>query len=785
LSLAKALVNSLKFSLTGDNRNVTRKITQALAILALLFVAAIASILLVVALASPRLPEVKALADYRPKVPLRVMTADGVLIGEFGEERRSVIRAEQAPADLVNAILAAEDERFFEHVGIDPWGILRSATTNLLTASKAQGASTITMQVARNFYLSKEKTFTRKLFEVLLAIEIERKLSKNQILELYLNQIFLGRRAYGFAAASQIYFNKPVQRVSLAEAAMLAGLPKAPSAFNPVVNPRRAKVRQEYVLGRMLKLGMITEAEFRRAILENLKVVGRSDDYAVNAAYLAEMVRIQIYNQFREEAYNRGLTVFTTVRSHEQKAAYDAVRSGLINFDRKLGWRGPEARIELPPEAEARQDAIDDVISDKPDSDRLFTGVVIEVAKDKVVVSRSQGRQFNITGNGLQFARKGLEANAPQNLRLRPGAVVRIGLMDSGEWEITQLPEVEGAFVALQSDTGAVRALVGGFDFRRSEFNNVTQAYRQPGSTLKPFVYGAALEKGFSPATLINDAPVSFDPGETGGESWEPKNYDDKYEGTLTMRQALAKSKNMVSIRILHRIGPRFGQSYLSRFGFEAERNPPYLTLALGAGGVTPLQMATGYAAFANGGFRVTPYFIDRVIDESGNLLSQTEPARAEREAPRIIEPEDVFILNSMLQDVIRVGTGRRALSLGRADLAGKTGTTNDAQDAWFAGYQRNMVALAWVGYDQPRSLGERETGGGLALPIWIDFMQEALKKVPVSTPEMPAGVMRINGEVYTARSAPGVGVSSLGLEDPVTIEELLLQKGQAGQTGN
>ena len=764
---------------------MTQKITQALAIFALLFVAAIASILLVVALASPRLPEVKALADYRPKVPLRVMTADGVLIGEFGEERRSVIRAEQAPGVLVNAILAAEDERFFEHVGIDPWGILRSATTNLLTASKAQGASTITMQVARNFYLSTEKTFTRKLFEVLLAIEIERKLSKNQILELYLNQIFLGRRAYGFAAASQIYFNKPVQRVGLAEAAMLAGLPKAPSAFNPVVNPRRAKVRQEYVLGRMLKLGMITEAEFRRAILENLKVMGRADDYAVNAAYLAEMVRIQIYNQFREEAYNRGLTVFTTVRSYEQRAAYDALRSGLLNFDRKLGWRGPEARIELPPDAEARQDAVDDVINDKPDSDRLFTAVVTEVAKDKVVVSRSQGRQFNITGNGLQFARKGLETDAPQNLRLRPGAVVRIGLMDSGEWEITQLPEVEGAFVALQADTGAVRALVGGFDFRRSEFNNVTQAYRQPGSTLKPFVYGAALEKGFSPATLINDAPVSFDPGETGGEPWEPKNYDDKYEGVLTMRQALAKSKNMVSIRILNRIGPRFGQSYLSRFGFEAERNPPYLTLALGAGGVTPMQMATGYAAIANGGFRVTPYFIDRVIDESGNLLSQTEPARAEREAPRIIEPQDVFILNSMLQDVIRVGTGRKALSLGRADLAGKTGTTNNAQDAWFAGYQRNMAALAWVGYDQPRSLGERETGGGLALPIWIDFMQEALKKVPVSTPEMPASVLRINGEFYTASSAPGVGVSSLGLEDPVTMEELLFQKGQTGQTGN
>ena len=764
---------------------MTHKLTQAIAILALLFVAAIASVLLVVALASPRLPEVKALADYRPKVPLRVMTADGVLIGEFGEERRSVIRTEQAPAVLINAILAAEDERFFEHVGIDPLGILRSATTNLLTASKAQGASTITMQVARNFYLSAEKTFTRKLFEILLAIEIERKLSKNQILELYLNQIFLGRRAYGFAAASQIYFSKPVQRVSLAEAAMLAGLPKAPSAFNPVVNPRRAKVRQEYVLGRMLKLGMITEAEFRRAILENIKVIGQADDYAVNAAYLAEMVRIQIYNQFREEAYSRGLTVFTTVRSYEQKAAYDALRAGLLSYDRKLGWRGPEARIDLPSEPEARQDAVDDIIGDRPDSDRLFTSVVIEVAKDKVVVSRSQGRQFNITGNGLQFARNGLEANAPQNLRLQPGAVVRIGLMDSGEWEITQLPEVEGAFVALQSDTGAVRALVGGFDFRRSEFNNVTQAYRQPGSTLKPFVYGAALEKGFSPATLINDAPVSFDPGETGGEPWEPKNYDDRYEGPLTMRQALAKSKNMVSIRILHRIGPRYGQSYLSRFGFEAERNPPYLTLALGAGAVTPLQMATGYAAIANGGFRVTPYFIDRVVDESGNLLSQTEPARAEREAPRIIEPQDVFILNSMLQDVIRVGTGRKALSLGRPDLAGKTGTTNDAQDAWFAGYQRNIAALAWVGYGQPRSLGERETGGGLALPIWMDFMREALKKVPIATPAMPEGVLRINGELYTPGSAPGVGVSNLGLEDPVTIEELLFQKGQTGKPGN
>ncbi|MFM1880422.1 MAG: hypothetical protein RLZZ344_656 [Pseudomonadota bacterium] len=740
----------------------------ALPLLGLLSLMAL--ITMAMSLATARLPEVEALADYRPKVPLRVMTADGVLIGEFGEERRSVVRVAQVPKVLIDAILAAEDERFFEHSGIDPMGILRSAGTNILTASKAQGASTITMQVARNFYLSTEKTFTRKIFEVLLALEIERKLSKNQILELYLNQIFLGRRAYGFAAAAQIYFGKPIQKLTLAESAMLAGLPKAPSAFNPVVNPRRAKVRQEYVLGRMLKLGLISESQFRRAILENVRVVGRSDDYSVNATYLAEMVRIQIVNQFREEAYNRGLTVFTTVRADEQRAAYQALRAGLIEYDRRFGWRGPEGQIELPDGSEAQQDAIDDALNERADSDGLFTAVVTQIDKDRVLVMRSQGRQFSITGDGLKFAQRGLAANAPQALKIRRGSVVRMGLMSSGEWEIAQLPEVEGAFVALHPETGAIRALVGGFDFARSKFNHVTQAYRQPGSTLKPFVYGAALEKNFSPATLVNDAQVSFDPGETGGLLWDPKNYDGTYEGPITLRQALAKSKNMVSIRLVHAIGPRFGQSYLSRFGFEAERNPPYLTLALGAGSVTPLQMATGYAAIANGGFRVTPYFIDRVIDETGELLSRAEPARAGAEAPAILDPRHVYILNSMLQDVIRNGTGRKALSLGRADLAGKTGTTNEAQDAWFAGYHAQMAAVAWVGFDQPRSLGERETGGGLALPIWISFMAESLKKVPIVQMPVPAGIVRVGNEIYTAESVPGMGVRTLGLEDPIPL---------------
>ena len=745
-------------------------VLRILAIPILGLLSLVALFVMAMSLATSRLPEVQALADYRPKVPLRVMTADGVLIGEFGEERRSVVRAEQVPKVLIDAILAAEDERFFEHSGIDPLGILRSAGNNIMTASKAQGASTITMQVARNFYLSTEKTFTRKIFEVLLALEIERKLSKNQILELYLNQIFLGRRAYGFAAAAQIYFGKPIQKLTLAESAMLAGLPKAPSAFNPVVNPRRAKVRQEYVLGRMLKLGLITEPQFRRAVLENIRVVGRSDDYSVNATYLAEMVRIQIVNQFREEAYNRGLTVFTTVRADEQRAAYQALRAGLIEYDRRFGWRGPEGQVELPEGSEAQQDAIDDALNERADSDGLFTAVVTQIDKDRVLVMRSQGRQFSITGDGLKFAQRGLATNAPPALKIRRGSVVRIGLMSSGEWEVTQLPEVEGAFVALHPETGAIRALVGGFDFARSKFNHVTQAYRQPGSTLKPFVYGAALEKNFSPATLVNDAQVSFDPGETGGLLWDPKNYDGTYEGPMTLRQALAKSKNMVSIRLVHAIGPRYGQSYLSRFGFEADRNPPYLTLALGAGSVTPLQMATGYAAIANGGFRVTPYFIDRVIDDNGELLSRAEPARASGEAPAILDPRHVYILNSMLQEVIRSGTGRKALSLGRTDLAGKTGTTNDAQDAWFAGYHPQMAAVAWVGFDQPRSLGERETGGGLALPIWISFMAESLKKVPVAQMPVPPGIIRVGNEIYTAESAPGVGVRTLGLEDPIPL---------------
>jgi len=717
-------------------------------------------VVLFVALATPQLPEVSALADYRPKVPLRVMTFDGVLIGEFGEERRSVVRLHQVPKSLVDAILAAEDDRFFEHSGVDLLSLARSVGILVATGEKRQGGSTITMQVARNFFLTTEKTYTRKAYELLLSLEIERRLSKNQILELYINQIYLGRRAYGFASAAQIYFGKPIHRLSIAEAAMLAGVPKAPSSFNPIVNPRRAKARQEYILGRMRKLDLINNAQFLAAMKEQIRVVGRPTDFGVDAQYVAEMVRQQVVNMYPEDAYSRGLTVFTTLRAAEQRAAQESVREGLISYDRKAGWRGPEARINLPTEAEARQDAVEEVLAERPDSDSLFTAVVTTVSPDQVVVMRHNGKTFTIRAEGLQFCAKGLQPNASPAQRLSPGAVVRIRpLQNPQEYEITQMPEVQGALVALSTDTGAVRALVGGFDFRQRKFNRVTQAYRQPGSTIKPFIYADALENGFSGTTQINDLPIRFDPFVTGGQLWEPKNYDDKYEGPMSLRTALAKSKNMVSIRLVQALTPKQVQTYLTRFGFEADRNPPFFTIALGAGATTPLQMASAYSVIANGGYRVTPYFIDRIVDENGGLVSRSSPARAGEDAPRVMDERYAFLIDSLLQGVVTSGTARRAMGLGRTDLAGKTGTTNDSQDAWFAGYHPKLVALTWVGFDQPRSLGERETGGGLALPIWMGFMSEALKKLPPGPRVPPKGVVKLNQEYYTEQNLPGVGL--------------------------
>ena len=727
-------------------------------------IAVIAIGLLVIALATPRLPPITAVADYNPKMPLRIMTSDGVLIGEFGEERRSLVRLPDVPKHLVQAILAAEDDAFFQHRGIDFTGIARAMVANVVAGSRSQGASSITMQVARNFFLSSEKTFTRKIYEVLLASEIERKLSKNQILELYLNQIYLGKRAYGFAAASQTYFGKEIAQISLAEAAMLAGLPKAPSAFNPATNLNRATVRQHYVLGRMQKLGLISAREAEAAKRERITVIGKIDEFPVRASYVAEMVRQLVFDQFKEEAYTRGLTVYTTITADEQRAANKAVRNGLMEFDRRQGWRGPEAFITLPGSREALEDAIDDALSDRPDSEELLTAVVTDVMDDKVVVRRGRGQRIEIVGDGLKFASQGLSSVAAPAKRIRKGAIVRIARMGNGEFEILQMPEVESGFVALNSQTGAIRALVGGFDFNRNKFNRVTQAWRQPGSAFKPFIYSAALTRGFSPATIVNDSQVQFDPGQTGGQAWEPKNYDGKFDGPMPLRTGLAKSKNMVSIRVLHSIGTRYAQDYITRFGFEPEKNPPYLTMALGAGSVTLMQMASGYAVFANGGYRVNPYIIDRVVDLRGKVIAKAQPVRAGTESQRMIDPRHAFIMDSLMQEVVRSGTATRALQLGRGDLAGKTGTTNDSMDAWFAGYGGNAVGVAWVGYDTPRKLGDRETGGGLALPIWMDYMKVALAKAPPMVRTMPSGVLQINGEYYTQESRPGVGVASVGL---------------------
>lgn len=753
-------------SLSGDKLSFMRSFFKWTMFGLLALVAMVAVGLLVIALATPRLPPITAVADYRPKMPLRIMTADNVLIGEFGEERRSLVRLPDVPKYLVDAILAAEDDAFYRHPGIDFYGIARAAVTNLFTGSKSQGASTITMQVARNFYLSSEKTFTRKIYEVLLASEIERKLTKNQILELYLNQIYLGKRAYGFNAAAQTYFGKDVTQVSLAEAAMLAGLPKAPSAYNPSANFRRATIRQHYVLGRMEKLGLISKRDAESAKKEKVTVIGRSDEFPVRAGYVAEMARQLVYEQYKEETYTRGLTVYTTVYADEQRAAYRAVRSGLMDFDRRQGWRGPEAFITLPGGRDALEDAIEDALNERPDSDELLTAVVIDVDDDKVVVRRARNQRIEITGEGLKFSAPGLSMTAAPARRLRKGAVVRIMKMANGEYELTQMPEVEAGFVSINSQNGAVRALVGGFDFNRNKFNHVTQAWRQPGSSFKPFIYSAALNKGFSPATMVSDTQVSFDSGQTGGPAWEPKNYDNKYEGPMTLRTGLAKSKNMVSIRILHSIGPKYAQDYITRFGFEPEKHPAYLTMALGAGSVNLWQMAGAYAVFANGGYRINPYLIDRVVDLQGKVVARARPVKAGTNSLRVIDPRHAFIVDNMLQDVVRSGTAMRALSLGRSDIAGKTGTTNDSHDAWFAGYNPAISAVAWVGYDQPRRLGDRggETGGGLALPIWMDYMKVALPKAGSPGRSAPAGVMTIGGEYYTQESRPGVGVASVGV---------------------
>ncbi len=699
---------------------------------------------LVLALLWPTLPSLEVLTDYQPKVPLRVVSSEGDLLGEFGEERRAIVAIKAVPDVMKQAILAAEDERFYQHGGVDYLSVARAAMANVATGSQ-QGAGTITMQVARNFFLTREKTVTRKLREVLLAWKIEANLSKDEILELYVNQIFLGQRAYGFAAASQIYFARPLKDVTVAEAAMLAGLPKAPSAYNPVTNPKRAKTRQLYVLRRMHDLKFITDTDYQEAQTAPLAVrAGVRDALPTHAEAVAEMARQVVFEAYGDDAYTKGITVWTTVVRADQESAYLAVRRGVIEYDRRHGYRGPENYVNLPADQAELDQALESAFADALDSDNIDPAVVLEASPTEVKAVLGNGDVVSVTGDGLKFAARNLTDKSPATQRIRRGAVVRLSKDDKGRWSIGQVPTVESAFVAVRPGDGAILALVGGFDHDRNKFNHVTQAFRQPGSSFKPFIYSAALEKGFSPATVINDAPFFVPAAQAGGEDWEPKNYDGKFDGPMRLRNALAKSKNLVTVRVLQAIGPQYAQDYIKRFGFDPKLHPAYLTMGLGAGSATPLQMAAAYATFANGGYRVAPYLIAKVTDSRGNVLSEASPVVAGEDAERAIDPRNAFLMTTLLRDVIVFGTGARAMSLGRRDLAGKTGTTNENIDAWFCGYSTTQVGVAWIGFDQPKTLGVNETGGIAALPIWMTYMQRALKGIPEKPLTTPEGVISV-----------------------------------------
>jgi penicillin-binding protein 1A len=688
----------------------------------------------------PTLPSLEALTEYNPKIPLRIFSADGALIGEFGEERRAFIKIAEVPTPLKQAIVAAEDERFYEHGGVDYIGVLRAAVHNFSSGGSKQGASTITMQVARNFFLTKEKTFTRKFNEALLAFKIEHSLTKDQILEIYINQIYLGQRAYGFASAAQVYFGKNLRDLNLGEIAMLAGLPKAPSRYNPVVNMQRAKERQLYVLRRMRELDFIKQPQYEEAVRKPVLVRRDQPEYSTHADFFAEMVRQSMYERYQDEAYTRGFRVYTTLSKPDQDAAYLAVRKGVMDYDKRHGYRGAEGYFDLP--QNVSEDALEEALQEQSESDDIYPALVLDVNAKSVKVFRKGGATIEISGDGLKFARPMIGDKAPNNRKLRRGALIRIQPDDKEGWQIVQMPQVESALVAMDPNDGAVKALVGGFDFTRNKFNHATQAYRQPGSSFKPFIYSAALEKGFTAATIINDAPLVVDASETGSVPWEPKNFDGTFDGPIRMRVALTKSKNLVSIRILQAITPQYAQDYITRFGFDPKQHPPYLTMALGAGSVTPLEMAAGYSVFANTGYKVSPYFITRVEDATGRVLAKATPVRAGAGAQRTVDVRNAFVMYSMMQDVIRGGTGARAMSLGRTDLAGKTGTTNDQMDAWFAGFQRNLTCVVWIGFDLPRSLGPNETGAMAALPMWISYMGSALRNTPEESIPVPEGVV-------------------------------------------
>ncbi len=734
-----------------------------------------------------QLPPIDTVADYRPCVPLRVWSADGKLIGEFGEERRDFVRLTEIPAHVKHAILAAEDDGFYEHPGIEITGILRAAFANLVTGRRGQGGSTITQQVARNFFLSSERTYTRKLYEIAMSFKIEQTLTKDQILEIYLNQIYLGQRSYGFQSAAHTYFGRSLDQISVGEAATLAGLPVAPSAYNPIVNPTRATMRKNYVLRRMFDLGYIDELtyetekaqpmETRRVTTQQEMVAANMSEESITAKYAAELARMLVYDIFKEETYSRGINVYTTIDMAAQKTAVDAVRRQLISYDRKYGYRGPEGYIDLS-DVSKRPSTIRQALEKTTTSPFMLPAIVIEATPKGITAAISANETVTLDANSLKFARRhlGKVSKAYIDKALKPGAIIRVMRSANGkQWTLAQVPRVEAAFVAGDFNTGAVRALVGGFDFNLNMFNHVTQAWRQPGSSFKPFIYSAALDKGFTPATIINDAPISIDPKLTGNKIWAPKNYEGRFDGPMPLRRGLEKSKNLISIRIMQAITPEYAQEFVRKFGFPPEKQLANLPMALGAGSVTPWQMLGGYTVFANGGYRVQPYLIERVTDVDGRTLMRATNRTAGDESIRAIDDRNAYIMHSLLHGVATHGTAARATKmLGRTDIGGKTGTTNDSHDAWFCGYAGNLVAVTWMGYDTPKPLGSRETGGGLALPIWIDFMKATLKDTPNYMRQMPESVVESNGEYFYRDPIHGADFSDLMSSSENSTSELV-----------
>jgi len=747
----------------------------------------------------PDLPSTDVLKDVRFQVPLRVYSRDLRLIAEFGEKKREPMEYQEFPKLMINAVLAAEDSRFFEHSGVDYFGLLRAVVYLVKTGEKGQGGSTITMQVARNFFLSREKTYLRKLNEIMLAFKIEGELNKEDILSLYLNKIYLGNRAYGVAAAAQVYYGQPVDQLSIAQMAMIAGLPKAPSRYNPIVNPVRALSRRNYVLNRMHELEFISDEQYKEAIdtVDDAQLHGLSKEVA--APYVAEMVRAEMVERYGEVVYSDGFNVVTSIDSRLQAKANQAHREALLAYDRRHGYRGPLSRNQL--EESSNEEQWMNLLREHQEINGLLPALVIQVVDQSAIVFEPRRGMLRIDWPGLEWAVPSMEdgrvGSAPKLASdiLARGDVVLITEEEEDQWFLAQVPLVEGALVSLDPNDGAIRALVGGFDFQSSKFNRVTQAERQPGSNFKPFTYSAGLEKGFTPASLINDAPVVFE--DEGLEAtWRPENYSGKVFGPTRLREALVHSRNLVSIRLLRTIGIGYAINYVSRFGFDKKRLPKDLSLALGSGAVTPLEIVTGYAVFANGGYRVVPYFIDSIQNPDGDIDYQALPFTAcewcedkikeEEElkssknlfvgppvkeemmpvniAPRVLTPQNAYLMRTMMMDVIRRGTGIRARVLNRPDIAGKTGTTNDQQDAWFSGYTSDVVTTSWVGFDKPHPLGDNETGGRAALPMWIDYMRTALKDLPVKPLKQPTGLV-------TVRIDPVTGLLA-GADNPDAIFE-------------